>query len=99
MRALSYEEDIEILEERLENYRNSLGKNSSRDTRMKLKIENMEHQLELFLKVKAFDEVCAVVDYNYPTEEDKEYARCYQNPRVPLKTICEIVESCRCKLF
>lgn len=60
MRALSYEEDIEILEERLENYRSSLGKNSSRDTRLKLKIESMEHQLELFLKAKAFDTLYAM---------------------------------------
>ena len=60
MRALNYKEEIETLEERLEIYRNSLGKSLIRDSRMMVKIESMEQQLELFLKAKAFDTLYAM---------------------------------------
>lgn len=48
---------------------------------------------EYEVKGAAFDEIKRIMDYNYPTKDDREGVRGYQHPKVALKDIGDVLDN------
>lgn len=65
--------------------------NSTENEEKKLRkwIQSMEEEAE---KAEAFVKICSVMEYNYPNSIDRVHLNGYQNPKVPLREIDNIIK-------